>query len=117
MLYTGSDAENPLNFGFCTNLYHKDLIEEIYDIGVNSKIGIQYVLFDKVGNSGIISPVFHNDTGSAAFRKLQNYYNDHKEEYSNYVYCAFNFVTSSDEIYDNEYNSLISFSFGSDIFS
>lgn len=117
MLYTGSNAENPLNFGFCTNLYHKDFIEGIYNIDVNSKIGIQYVLFDKVGNSGIISPVFHNDTTSAGFKKLENYYDEHKEEYLDYVYCAFNFVTLSNEFDDSEYNHLINFSFSGDIFS
>lgn len=117
MLYTGSNAENPLNFGFCTNLYHKDFIKEIYNIDVNSKIGIQYVLFDKVGNSGIISPVFHNDTASSAFEKFKNYYNEHEEEYSDYAYCAFNFVTLSNEFDDSEYNHLIDFSFSSDIFN
>lgn len=116
MLYTGSNAENPLNFGFCTNLYHKDFMKEIYNINVNSKIGIQYVLFDKVGNSGIISPIFHNDTASSAFKKLENYYNEHEEEYLDYVYCAFNFVTLSNEFDDSEYNDLIGFSFSSDIF-
>lgn len=116
ILYTGNNAENPLNFGFCTNLYHKDFIKDIYNIKINSKIGIQYVLFDKVGNSGIISPVFHNDTTSTGFKKLENYYNEHEEEYSDYAYCAFNFVTLSNEIDDSEYNRLIDFDFSSDIF-
>lgn len=116
ILYTGNNAENPLNFGFCTNLYHKDFIEDIYNIKINSKIGIQYVLFDKVGNSGIISPVFHNDTTSTGFKKLKNYYAEHEAEYSDYVYCAFNFIPSTNEINDSEYNSLIDFDFSSDIF-
>lgn len=116
MLYTGNNAENPLNFGFCTNLYYKDFIKEIYNIGMNSKIGIQYVLFDKVGNSGIISPIFHNDTASSAFKKLKNYYDEHEEEYSDYAYCAFNFVILSNEFDDSEYNHLIDFSFSSDVF-
>lgn len=117
ILYTRNNAENPLNFGFCTNLYHKDFIKNIYSIKINSKIGIQYVLFDKVGNSNIISPVFHDDTTSTGFKKLENYYNEHKEEYSDYAYCAFNFVTLSNEIDDSEYNRLISFDFYNNIFS
>lgn len=116
MLYTENNAENPLNFGFCTNLYHKDIIKNIYNIQTNSKIGIQYVLFDKVGNSNIISPVFQNDTTSA-FRKFKNYYNEHEAEYSDYVYCAFNFVTLSNEINDSEYNSLIDITFNNEYFS
>lgn len=115
MLYTENDVENPLNFGFCTNLYHKDIIKNIYNIQTNSKIGIQYVLFDKVGNSNIISPVFQNDTTSA-FKKLKNYYNEHKAEYSDYVYCAFNFVTLSNEINDSEYNNLIGIMFNNEYF-
>lgn len=74
-------------------------------------------MFDKVGNSGIISPVFHNDTTSTGFKKLENYYNEHEAEYSDYVYCAFNFIPSTNEINDSEYNSLIVFDFSSDIFS
>lgn len=117
ILYTGNNAENLLNFGFCTNLYHKYFIKNIYNIKINSKIGIQYVLFDKVGNSSIISPVFHNDTTSTGFKKLENYYDEHEAEYSDYVYCAFNFIPSTNEIDNSEYNSLIDFDFSNDIFS
>lgn len=108
MLYTESNADNPLILGFCTNIYYKNFIKDIFDIDVNSKIGIQYVLFDKVGNSNIVSPTFYNDGSDDAFAKLVNYYNEHEEEYSDYAYCAFNFIPETcSTIVDESYDDLI----------
>lgn len=116
MLYTENNTDNPLELGFCTNVYHKEFIDDINELNMHPEIGIQCVFFDESGNFlPLQTPVFYYDSDSAAFEKLQNYYNEHKAEYSDYVYCAFNFIPSTNEINDSEYNSLISFSFGSDI--
>lgn len=115
MLFTENNTNNPLILGFCTNMYYKNFIKDIFNINMVSEIGIQYVLFDKVGNSNIISPTFYNGGSDDAFDKLVNYYNEHEEEYSDYAYCAFNFVILYNKINNSEYEQLIIFQLYNDV--
>lgn len=108
MLYTENNTDNLLELGFCTNVYHKKIIDDINKLNMHPEIGIQCVFFDESGNFlPLQTPVFYYDSDSAAFEKLKNYYIEHAKEYEDSPYLAFNFVLLHNEIDDDTYNRLI----------